>query len=431
MRASGGRRGPRAGRVATWLVGSLLIGAAAGESFWFAKLEGVDGASRAAGREGWIDLFGAASAVRSESVDDERTDFQPAADRFGLWKVTDRSSPYLVEALLRGREFPELRVEEVIEDQVVACFVMRGVRVASHELIGEPSYVDTLESFGFAFDAIEWHSFRQGDEGETLHVGTTWDFATGQGGVLEQHGGEVPTIAPIDPLEATPGQLLEVPLRVIDPGGDPDGLEVTALPSELGLLQVLGIEGDGESRTLRLQVGDLRNGSDRLTLRVSDGLRSSTRTVAVLVAGERTPYEAFIEAFLANRLELNPEIAGLLYDPDGDRMSNVMEFFLGTDPGTFTRSGEAMELVRRKVEGGTEIRLRFFRRANAGSLAERFEGSGDLRDWTPLGATSDPALESETIGDAEGDYLPTEARIFLPTGRDERFFLRLAVEGAF
>jgi len=121
------------------------------------------------------------------------------------------------------------------------------------------------------------------------------------------------------------------------------------------------------------------NGTDSLLLSLSDGIRSSTRILPVLVAGDRTPYEAYVEGFLGGQAKLDPGVVGLLRDPDHDHMSNLMEFFLGTNPGAFTENDQAFSFARKRTKEGTEIRMTYFRRTDTTGLVEKFEGSPNLK----------------------------------------------------
>ena len=418
------------------MAAALIGGILAGNGAIFAQIEGIEGESKAVNREGWMDITGLGSRVFLETdVTTGRTGSIPIAEEFIFRKKIDQASPYLLEASLKGTVLPELQVEQTANGEVVGCYRLRGASLTRLQLRSLAGETQLEEELGFSYDVIEWHYFRASNAGGQSHFGSTWDFAVNAGGILNQHGTQAPSISPIGPIQMKPGGTVEIPIQLLDPSGHPEDLVFSALSPENSLIKVLGITGKGLTRTLTLAANVLLNGPDSLTLNVSDGTRSSTRILPVLVAGERTPYEAYVEGFLGDQAKLDPEILGLLQDPDNDDMSNLMEFFLGTNPASHTRNDQAFTFAREKTKTGTEIRMTYFRRTNPGGLTEKFEGSQSLRKWIALNAKTNPAIEINELPGGTKEYLPMEARVLIPFDSKEpsgeTYYMRLAVEGSF
>jgi hypothetical protein len=135
-------------------------------------------------------------------------------------------------------------------------------------------------------------------------------------------------------------------------------------------------------------------------------------------------------------MEDDPDVIRPLRDPDGDQMTNVMEFFLGTDPSAFTLRDEALTMTQKKKKDGTEILIRYFRTVDEVSLRETFEGSRDLKKWEKFGEKGGPAIEITRIGEPNNGYAPMEARVFIDDSPqadgaedDTNYYMRLSVKG--
>lgn len=403
----------------------------------YARLAGVAGESNRAGRADWIDVTGLGSGVSGDPESGTaRTLGAPEAGPFILRKRIDKSSPYLLRGMLQGKVFEGLRIDIERGPGVETSYRMRGVRLTQQKIYKGQGSSDLFEEVGFQFDVIEWHNTKTDANGGIEHVGSTWNLATNEGGVLNQPDVSPPTISPVSPLKVIPGEIFEFRVGLIDPAKTPENLVFTVLTPEEGLVKILGVEGDGLARVVSLQVGNLQNGTDRMKLSLSDGVRSSTREVPIVIAGEKTPYENYLAAFLAEEMEDDPDVIRPLRDPDGDQMTNVMEFFLGTDPSAFTLRDEALTMTQKKKKDGTEILIRYFRTVDEVSLRETFEGSRDLKKWEKFGEKGGPAIEITRIGEPNNGYAPMEARVFIDDSPqadgaedDTNYYMRLSVKG--
>jgi len=243
--------------IAAGLLGGTLVG----NGDIFAKIEGIEGESKALNREGWIDVAGLGSRVSFQSdTIDGRVRTRPTAEAFIFRKGIDKASPYLLKTMLEGRVFPELQIEQTAAGEVIGCYRMRGVWLTKHHLHTEPGETQPEEELSFGYDVIEWHYFRDPEPGGQSHFGSTWDFAVNGGGVLDQHGARTPTIAPIAPVEMMPGGTIQVQVQLLDPSGTPERLVFSALPSQNSLVKILSVTGKGLTRILTLEAGELLNG---------------------------------------------------------------------------------------------------------------------------------------------------------------------------
>lgn len=424
-------------RLAGW-VGVILTGssALAGAEI-FAYLDGIPGESADAEHKEWIDVESLGARVESGIEGGSgRTFVVPKVGPFVLRKFTDKSSPYLLEAALKGTAFPELQIELTGKGRIEACYRLRGIRVVGLETYSIPGQSQTFEEVSFQYDVVEWHDFQNSPDGTSEHVGSTWNLATAEGGVLGGHDAAPPLIMPISPPQVKPGDVFEVTVRFDDPGGVPENLALSVLPSEQGLVKFLGMKGEGLSRTLSLEAGQLLNGADQLKLSLTDGVRSSTRQLPIVVAGDRTAYEVYQQGFFQEQATENPDVIHPLEDPDGDEMSNVMEFFLGTNPAVFTERKDAFSMGSETTKEGTMVRIRYFKRILASGLTESFEGSRDMNKWQFLGIRTSPVLKVSQLSAPINGYAPMEATILVSKDQgdngaeDPGYYVRLSIQGS-
>lgn len=391
----------------------------------FARIDDIPGESQSADHKDWIDILSVGASTGPTVGTTARV--MQRGDLV-VRKRIDKSSPYLVGAALRQTKIPNVLIEVEEEGQIEICYRLKGVRLVRHDLETLPNGGGPVERYHLRFDVGEWHDFQSAPRGRS-HVGTTWNFLTNEGGTLDSHLDNGPRIAPVKPIEIAPGKATEVRIDLLDPANRPDQLEFAAFAPEGGLVKILGIAGKGSQRTLSLEAGTLENGIEEITLSVTDGTRSSTRALPILIAGRRTPYETYLRAYLGNQAATDPDILRPLRDPDGDELTNLMEFFLGTNPASPTSRQEAFTMIRDQNENGTAVRIQYFRRTDQDGLSEQFEGTFDLNKWESLGPRSQPPVQVKQLEAPANGYAPMEATI--PLGLDAgSFFLRLSVRGS-
>ncbi len=97
-------------------------------------------------------------------------------------------------------------------------------------------------------------------------------------------------------------------------------------------------------------------------------------------------------------------VSGLLADPDGDGIGNLLEFALNLEPGFNGRIGMVAEtgisglplVMTEPFSGGDHLTLEFVRRTTASGAGLTYtpEFSSDLDDWTAGGAATVTAINS-------------------------------------
>ena len=123
-------------------------------------------------------------------------------------------------------------------------------------------------------------------------------------------------------------------------------------------------------------------GAFAFTYTVSDGLSNADGVVIVNV-GAPSSFEAFLDLYFTPVQRKDPKISGELADPDGDQISNLLEYALASNPFSFEES-PLLETIF--VDG--EFRLQFSRSRFAADLRFSLEESTNLQIWTQL-ATAD------------------------------------------
>ncbi|HLP01788.1 MAG TPA: DNA/RNA non-specific endonuclease [Opitutaceae bacterium] len=164
----------------------------------------------------------------------------------------------------------------------------------------------------------------------------------------------------------------------------------------------LGIGGDAAT----LEIADVQPGSGgRYSVVVSNeaGIVASVPAVLQVV---RT-YGSWCDAFA-----LSGDAASGTADPDGDGLSNLVEFFLGLAP----TAGDTVGRPTLALEGGHPV-FRFTHSKIASGVAWQVETSTDLVNWAPT--TVSATVESETAS--------TESLAYLLPSDSERLFVRLHV----
>ena len=147
-----------------------------------------------------------------------------------------------------------------------------------------------------------------------------------------------------------------------------------------------------------------------------------------LGAFEFSPYAAWRGEEFGPEAE-NDLVSGESADPDGDRISNLLEFAFQLDPQL--PSSESSLLHPAWVSIGEEdyFAIEFQRRSPPTGLLYRIGVSDDLTMWSPGTVYSDaepPTTTALTTDASEGGL--TRTRLNLPSSSLDRGFMRLEVE---
>lgn len=425
----------------TLLTSSVIaLNALLGSEAWsntYAKLSGIDGESQRLGYRDWIDINAFHSkiyAVSASAILESITAPLDGSELFYLGKRMDAASPYLAKGALAGQWFESLQVDHFAGSERKASIRMRGVSIKHYELntLGESEMLHEL--VGFDYDLIEWHYTRDDLETNTSHhVGTTWNFQLGTGGSIGDDSNQPPKLKPMDPLGMVPGETLEF---IVELDGDPvsePGQVLSINPIGIGLIEVVDISKQGSPWTVTIRATELFNGSDILNITFSDGKLGNVSQLPVVVAGEQTAFEAYVEGYLSEWIARDPSAGLPLGDPDDDGLNTAMEFLMGTHPGQFTATSDVFSFNPAQGEGGMEIVMRYYIRSDVNDLSHWFEATNSLEaDWKMVGANAYPSIDTIRLkSDPNEPYDQMESRVEFGNVDPGSFFIRLHVESTF
>ncbi len=181
--------------------------------------------------------------------------------------------------------------------------------------------------------------------------GTTTITVTVSDGALTADSSFVLTVTPVnDPpvISAVADQTINMDtstgalaFTVDDPDDVAEGLAVTAVSGNQALLPNanLSLGGAGVDRTITAVPAAGQSGTATVTITVSDGSDSDETSFVLTVVNPNPVYGDWASSYP----ELSDPTPG--GDPDGDGMSNAMEYFMGLDPTADDAAGAVVQQV--------------------------------------------------------------------------------------
>ncbi|MEX0324633.1 MAG: Hcp family type VI secretion system effector [Puniceicoccaceae bacterium] len=348
-----------------YLIGFLVFGAVQMEAPAFLKFDGIDGESKDTDHEDWIPIEIISMGLVHPTPDPRTGDARPIFKEFTVEKQTDKATAPLLEALATGAVIPNAEIDatEGKGRPTYLKYKLTDAIVTSYTLSGDDMAIAPSETISLNYSTIQTCYWQRSDSGVVLlKVESFWDIPLNRGG--SSSGNASPTIEPIPDVQLKPGEYKELIAVVADNETVPNDLIVTADADNIDLVLDLEVSGTENERTVSFRASSLYSGATSINLHVSDGVNTTTRSFAVLVDVEMTPFEAYMMANFSPEELDDPQIASPISDPDKDNIPTVVEYALVTNPNEYTLPQQAVRVTRENTDTGPVIRLNYRRRTD-------------------------------------------------------------------
>ena len=404
----------------------LLLGIPLGlRSAIYMEIPGIPGESKAPGYEDWIELIDVKSSFDVGVYLDIVS--KPWFRELMVSKVTDKSSPKLFESCLTGKSLGNARIkfnrqiqgayEEWFDLQMDDAYL---TSFSTDVATGNDGGTDFLY---FYFSRLQW-SYRQldADGFEIYRASTYWDISKATGGFEESStNGATPAVDPVAQQLVMPGQAYSVQIRVSDADTPVESLQVSAGTGQPDILKNVRVSGSGEFRTVDFETSALLSSTSSISVSVSDGVRSSSTSFAVVFGVDLTPFEAFLAAYFSEEELVGLSIIG---DDDGDNIPTLVEYYLGSNPREFNYPSDVLRIDIQATAEGRVVILNYMRRTNE-------KGVGPIRWMSPesllfeplIPGGSNPLYEESTSETSNPLYESVTGSMAIPPGMDESALL--------
>lgn len=393
----------------------------------YLKWDGVEGEAQDDSHVNWIPIqsFSAGISV-SKGIPPPPPDFS----EFNLTKKTDNASTRMMHALAMGEVIPKLELDVTRDtargETTYLKYRLHNVMISSYSTNASGADDPPAEDFSLNYDYIESTYWELDPDGIVLYQARSWwDIPTNTG---ETSGGnEPPTLDLIPDISTETASPIDVLIIINELETPPEQLEVTVETDRPEMILDLAISGTGLRRTLTARTSALYSGVASITVRVSDGVNRTSRSFAVLIDVEMTPFEAFMAANFSREELLDPAFASPIGDPDKDNIPTIVEFTLVTHPNEYTQPQEALRVTRANTPEGPIIRLNFRRRTDDPNVGPIPWMAPESLLFEPL-STSNPIYE-ETANKGDNPlYEDVEGIIHIdPEGADVHL-IRIGVD---
>lgn len=251
----------------------------------YLKVEGFKGPVTTPGFEEWIDAhsfrFGLNRASGSKGP-------SPASvSEVLITKGTDATTPLLFSEAVAGRE-------KVVELELVRTGTRGAERYYKLKLydvlvsaFSQSSGGDGIPQESVSLNYLKMEmTFTEFVDGQANDATTAWyDVETGKGGITSPPNNTPPTISALPSTNTLEDVALTIPFTVGDTETSADNLSLSRTTSNPGLLPLANItfSGSGANRNVRLLPATNQTGSATVTITVSDGSLSASRTFTLTV----------------------------------------------------------------------------------------------------------------------------------------------------
>lgn len=400
----------------------------------FLDVEGVEGESKAAGYEDWIDVSDFLSSV-SRSKGSLRRRVAPVWEDLIVFKELDKASIKLAEAVTDGKVFEEVVLvynqAKAGGNKISYEYRLKDSSVVSY-LVDGSAELKPDESVNFNFERIDWIYTEFGPDGSKKgKIEAWWDLEKGTGGSTSSTGdNEAPSIEPVGDISADPGTEGTLDITIGDIETAADDLVITLSTDRPELLSGLEITGTGSTRTVSYKTSALRSGFATIVATLSDGVDTRSISIPVLIDVEMTPYEAYLSAYFSDEEKFDPKLTAPLSDPDKDGLVTQIEYLLGTNPIEYSKPSEAVKVDTGGSESdGKSFTLTYRRRKDDPNVVGALWGSDNGKDWFRLDS-SNPLYEETTETGQNPLFEEVTVTYTLPTG-GEPAFIRFQSTAAF
>lgn len=407
------------------LLGLLMVNL--GYSAIFVRIPNIEGEATDRGHEQWIDVLAVSAGLSNSGTTHTGGGREAGTARLqdlSLTKWVDKASAPLMTAMARGDHLDDIVMEVTNNSGTYLEYRLRDVLVTSYSTGGSGGEDRLTENVSLNFSKVDWIYYQFGSDGKQIgDVSASFDILAGTGG-----GGSntPPTIAPLEDQTPPPASPVDVLIVINDAQTPPGDLVVLAETDNPELVLDLAVNGTGDTRTLSFVTSALYSGSASITVRVSDGVYTSSRSFAVLIDVEMTPFEAFMAAHFSEAELEDPNIASPIGDPDGDDIPTIVEYALVTNPNEFTLPELAVRVTRENTETGPVIRLNYRRRTDDPNIGPVPWMAPESLIYRSL--RGNPVYEETASAGDNPFYEDVEGVISLDTELADVHFIRMQVD---
>lgn len=400
----------------------------------FMQADGYPGESQHDGREEWIELQEVSNGL--SRLAGGRRGSLVTFEEVELIKLIDKSSPKLIEALVKGIVIEDLTI---LQDTQVAedlwsrfKFLLSNAQVSGYEILGAEKETVPLEALSLDYEKIDWIYELCNSEGVGQgRVEANWDLVTGTGGSSSSSGdNEPPGMDPVGNQDVGVGSENTVDIVIEDTETDENDLLVSVSTNRPDLISDLKITGTGANRQISFKTSSLFSGFAPISVTVSDGMDSRTTAIPILVDVDMTPYEGYIASYFDEDERDDIDLTSPIRDPDKDNMPTVIEYLLGLNPMEYNRPSEAIQVAFNLDGENCNCTLDFNKRLDDPNVQGFFWVSDNMKDWTRMDLTN-PLYEEDVVEGQNPLFGEAKATIAFPDVCKEPKFIRFQVTDVF